>query len=203
MRTNKKYLSSEEENGFSPFELIKTLKAKLRRQSAKQLAFKGWNAQLLKSCYLELKRRGMKTCLTWVKDCQSTFCTLTNILGKFIDCHTSLFANWFAEKLSLIYQLFRISRFILENKVQKLFGWQISRTKIKIRRFWLKQRAVLATNLNFVYHKLRWHLIYIKIGTKSFILYIRRFSSSHFSSNICSWSCALKIESKRTLCCLI
>ena len=41
MRTNKKYLSSEEENGFSPFELIKTLKATLRRQSAKQLAFKG------------------------------------------------------------------------------------------------------------------------------------------------------------------
>lgn len=39
MRTNKKYLSSEEENGFSPFELIKTLEATLRRQSAKQLAF--------------------------------------------------------------------------------------------------------------------------------------------------------------------
>ena len=39
MRTNKKYLSLEVENGFGPFELIKTLKATLRRQSAKQLAF--------------------------------------------------------------------------------------------------------------------------------------------------------------------
>ena len=38
---DKQKVSSEEENGFSTFELIKTLKATLRRQWAKQLAFKG------------------------------------------------------------------------------------------------------------------------------------------------------------------
>ena len=35
----------------------------------------------------------MKTCLAYAKDYQSTFCTLTDIPEKFLDYHTSLFAN--------------------------------------------------------------------------------------------------------------